>query len=253
MTLGFRQKKAICSDRVGQPELAIEQAKRASENPNLNVSQLSQVIRIFLRHDIKAIVSIKEWPSISALDVYDILNLANTLSYNRDLLSEAEDLIKSIATDDPDPYIMTQLVLVLIGRSKFSEALKVCKDLKEYEGYKMSALFNLGIAKWGESGECPVEIFRQVLDLHEDETDEEELPNYLQCLSLVFWIVGNQKKAIDILSRARQSIISSPRVSYSSWSYLYCDPSSFRNDLKLQEEYYDGKNSGPTIFGKKND
>lgn len=245
--------KAIISDRLGQNDQAIENALIAVQQLNLEGGALNQIIRVLAANKSETLKNIISWPAIKGLRAPRLLLLVRSLSLERNLLPEAERLIcfSVEKTDQNSPQytlIMNELILNLIGQGKFAEAKKICHELLKQE-LNQSVSFNLAVATWGETAKVPVESFQTVLDFF-PEISNGNSPNYLQCMSLANWAVGELESAEQLLARARESMTSYIGIPFSCWSYLYRRPAMFRRDLDQQEAMISGQNSYPEVLSK---
>ena len=245
--------KAMISDRLGQNEQAVENALIAVEQQNLEGSALNQIIRVLAANKSETLKDIISWPAVKGLRAPRLLLLVRSLSLERNLLPEAERLIcfsvdKTNQNSPQYTLIMNELILNLIGQRRFTEAIKICHEILEREP-NQSASFNLAVATWGETAQVPVEKFQTALDFDQEITNGNS-PNYLQCMSLANWAVGDLENAEQLLARARESVTSYIGIPFSCWSYLYRRPVIFRHDLDQQDAMISGQISYPMVLSE---
>lgn len=246
-------RKAVISDRLKQKEQAVESSLLAVQQQNLGEGALNQVIRILASNKSETLKDIRSWPAIAVLRASRLSSLSRSLSFERSLLPEAERLIRIGVekTDLNTPHytrIMNELIMNLIGQRKFVEAVKMCKGILE-QGFDQSVSFNLAIATWGETAEVPESIFQSVLEFDPEITNGKS-PNYLQCMSLANWAVGELEIAEKLLARTRGSMTSYIGIPFSYWSYLFRRPATFRHDLDQQEAMFSGQDIYPEVITK---
>lgn len=245
--------KAVTSDRLGQNEQAVENALIAVQQQNLGGGALNQIIRVLAANNSETLKDIVSWPAVTGLLAPRLLLLVRSLSLERNLLPEAERLIRFSMenTDQSSPQytlIMNELILNFIGQGRFAEAMKICHEILEPES-NQSVSFNLAVATWGETAQVPVGIFQTVLDFDPEITNGNS-PNYLQCMSLANWAVGKLESAEQLLARTRNSMTSYIGIPFSCWSFLYRRPAMFRRDLDQQEAMFSGRNINPVVISK---
>lgn len=246
-------RKVMLSDRLRQREQAVETALIAVQQPNLDSSQLNQIVRILSANKREALEKIDSWPAVKNLNEYELLSLVQSLSFERTLLPLAELLVHSALANkdfqcDTDLVYKFEhnLVLNFIGQRKFSEAVSICNKHLEKDLSDQFALFNLAIATWGESPQVPKDIFQSVLDL--GMTELSDSANYLQCMSLAHWATGRLEEAEELLTKAR---LKATAVEFSCWSFLHRIPPIFLQDLDQQEEMVSGKEVLPEVISRK--
>ena len=242
-------RKAVIADRLSQKDEAVKYARRAALLPEVDVYELNRIVRVLVNNDASELIDIEEWPSVNDLDVSEFPILTQTLGFDRTLLEQAEKLTRlSIRRGGgKDRELELNLALILIARGKFVEASDICLALSKDEDLQQIALFNFAISRWGESGKPDSNMFGAVIE-KDTNFDLRSTPNYLQCMSLACWAVGDEGHATELLQRSRQMITSNPNVSFSCWSYLYRSPAFFRSDLKMQESFISGEGEGPELF-----
>ena len=249
-------RKVMLSDRLGQPEQAVENALIAVQQPRLNGFELNQIVRVLATNERQALKKIDSWPAVKNLSEYELESLARSLSFDRTLLPSAKLLIHSaLAKSDENSQIETDFVLKLetdfalnlIGQKRFGEAIDICKKLLDKYTSDQAILFNLAIATWGETLQVPVDIFQSVLDLGMPKPGNPA--NYPQCMSLANWATGKLAKAEELLEESRHK---ATVVEFSCWSYLYRTPQIFLQELDQQEKMFSGKEVLPEVILSKN-
>ena len=240
-------RRVMLSNRLGQNEQAVENALIAIQQPDLDSSELNQIVRVLASNERETLEKIDSWPAIKNLNEHELLFLAQSLSFERTLLASGELLIRSaIEKSDENFGLETDLVLNLIGQGRFDEAIDTCnKQLKE-NAFNQPTLFNLAIATWGKTLQVPEDIFQSVLDL--GMTKPNYSANYPQCISLANWATGNLARAEELLEESRRK---STTVEFSCWSYLYRTPPIFLQELEQQKEMFSGKEVLPKVISDK--
>ena len=240
-------RKVMLSDRLRQREQAVETALIAVQQPNLDSSQLNQIVRILSANKREALGEIDSWPAVKNLNEHELLSLVRSLSFDRELLPPAKLLIGSaIAKSGENPRLKTELIVNLIGQRKFGEAVSTCKKHLKENASDQGTLFNLAIATWGKTLQVPVDIFQSVLDLGMMEPYYSA--NYPQCMSLANWATGKLSEAEELLAKAR---LQATAVDFSCWSFLCRIPPIFLQDLDQQEEMFSDKEILPEVISGK--
>ncbi len=239
-------KKARLAYRLEQQDLAVDTAIAATNLEELSYNELDEIVRLLISSSPSAIDSIHSWPSIRKLQWMELFRISQTLSDKRKFLAKAEQLIQ-ISRDkmnDEDYKLENQLLVNLIGQRKFKNAFKFAEKL-DIRGYERAIAFNLAMAKWGYTQQIPLEDFKLVMKTPiKDEGDA----NYMQCMSLVYWVLKEKEQASNWLAKAKREIKSVPLRTFSCWSYLSLNSSTFLEDLKDQEKMINGEKILPSIF-----
>ena len=248
-------RKAMLSERLGQPGQAVEDALAVIQQPYLDSSELNRIVRLLATNKPEDLKEIDTWPAVKNLNEDELLFLAQSLSFERALLPSAELLIRSALAKsnknsqretDLVPELETYLVLNLIGQRRFDEAVYMCNKHLEEDASEQPALFNLAMATWGKTLQVPVDIFQSVLNL--GMTKPNGSANYPQCMSLVNWAIGKFAEAEKLLAEAKRN---TAVVEISCWSFLYRTPPIFLQELDQQEEMFSGKEILPEVISSK--
>jgi hypothetical protein len=112
-------------------------------------------------------------------------------------------------------------------------------------------VFNYGCAEWGAAGTPPVEIFSRFLEIIETQKlfPVIEDPNFLQCLSLTYFVCGKSVDASQALARAIKAIENMPpQLVFSCWRYLYVKRNDFRQDLEEMAAAMQARNLVPSYM-----
>ena len=246
-------RKAVTLDRLGQSEQAIENALIAVQQQNLGGDALNRIVRLLAVNKSETLRDIISWPAIIGLPAPQLRLLVRSLSFERNLLPVAEQLIRS-STEKIDQStqkytnLTKGLILNLIGQRRFAEAVNICQEIIEHEP-NQSVSFNLAVATWGETAQVPADIFQSVLDF-DPEISNDNSPNYFQCMSLAYWAIGKLENAKQLLVNARESMTPYIGVPFSCWSFLYRRPTTFRHDLDQQEAMLSSQNIFPEVISK---
>jgi hypothetical protein len=102
------------------------------------------------------------------------------------------------------------------------------------------------MAIWGKTGTPARDLFQQVLDRRHERTVVD--PNFLQCLALAYWVVGEKDQALRQLAGARVLITAEGGETFSAWRYREVPPAQFSEDLDALERMINGEKLKPLVI-----
>ena len=108
--------------------------------------------------------------------------------------------------------------------------------------------FNYAMAEWGQTGVPPKDLFARVVELGKSKDNSNA--NYLQCMAISYFVVGNYVEARNSVKLARSEIRLNPRRIFSAWRYLETATNQFRADLDAIDSLINGSNMLPAFIGR---
>ena len=222
------------SDQEGAVEDTWRVLKLSQVPPTMVREAISRLMRLGT-YDRKEVVNS---PAVLPLDPDDKLWIAD--SFNRSLddvrfvVSLLEPMLDANELSEGDRH-WTKHVLGLsyMGLGRCLEAAEIFGG----EGKKITDLgivdaFNYAMAMWGTTGTVQAEFFQRVVELDHSGSSEDETPNYLQCMAIAYWAVGDDNPALEYVEKAEEVINGfRGRAEFSCWRYLSVDIRSFGEDL----------------------
>lgn len=239
--------------RLGDKPEAKDDLLTALAMPMDEAFDLERAVRLLRTADEKALVHVKDAPGVATLSFDERLSLSRDLDWSRHgLISKLAILSEML--ESPEMTVAQQqdarfeLGLAYMGVGQFASARDIFDETYRDESEIPSA-FNSAMAEWGVSGQPPIDRFQKVLSLAETSAKARlSEPNFLQCLAVSEWAVGNGEQAEHRLGQAVQSIIDRGRPSFSCWRYLSVRPSVFLIDCAEISELLRGKSVRPIAF-----
>ena len=125
-------------------------------------------------------------------------------------------------------------VLTSITLGRFSDAIEVVRsEYPDVGRMSIQFAFNYGMALWGECGQLVREPFDRVVEIDRSNPSEDPTPNYLQCIAIAYWGVGELDAAREAAEKARREMRRSIRRSeFSCWQYLHVPGIKFEKDVE---------------------
>lgn len=200
--------------------------------------------------DKDALRALADAPAVRALDVDSQMALATDLQGDREGQEAAVAIFRRALQADVQPTRNAEawhnLGLCLIGLGRFGEAVDALRRVLDFEN-SVAALFNYAMARWGESGEPDVQLFRRVAEKQSKESDIGG-PNYPQCLAVVSAVLGDDDEVARHLDDARSRVQGSWHRVFSCWRYLAVSPPEFLVDLDSIARFSAGERVAPAFI-----
>ncbi len=176
-------------------------------------------------------------PTVTSFAPDKRLLIALRLTRSKEEVEIAAALLRPLASDDrlskeERERARHELVLVSIGRGSFVEALKAIRSGQpEVSKMNIEYAFNYGMALWGERGAVVPEPFARVVEIEESRPDSTPTPNYLQCMTVAYWVVGRRDEAVRSAQLAKQVMRSRGGWQFSCWRYRNVLAHTFVDDV----------------------
>ncbi len=235
---------------VGDDESVKDDLHSALSYP---AEKLNWVFRLFsmIREKVPALLDdIPHSTVLRSLPLEDQVRLAEIVVSKSGAARVSIKILKEIIQNgSSNPAAVTRathvLGLLLIFEGAFDEAIEILVDPENIED-----VFNLAMAKWGETGEIPVELFKRVQDY--DETDavksNERGANYEFCLALTAWALHDDESSAQIRLHNAHDCLRHHAVTFSPWRYQEIDSDEYRLDLEEAAQMFKGAEVKPIVF-----
>ena len=176
--------------------------------------------------------------AVTSLEVDDKLWLSDTFDHFLEDVPIAVALCEQIldAGDLPAGWrarAESSLGLSYMALGRCSDARRMFRSEGQgIDDLDIAEAFNYGMAVWGTKGAVETEAFERVVALDRADGQQDESPNYLQCMAIACWATGDGGAAVDYVDRAQQAV-SGIRggTEFSCWRYLEVGATSFEEDL----------------------
>jgi cellulose biosynthesis protein BcsQ len=244
---------------LGQTTNAVADARRVLEaTEKVTLVDLMGSLRVIIAYGKGLLPTIDSLPAICYQEPVARLRIAQELTTTIEGLPAAERLLLGVANDGAASDglrsgTQNPLELCLIAQEKYDQAMSiiaakrpVASELKDIRD-----AFNYAMAEWGRTGNPPRDFFAQVVDLSKAQNDRG--PNYLQCVAIAYFCIGDTENADEYAKRALREIRIRPIRSFSAWRYLETSPNEFRQDLGSLQKMIEGEQVVPAFFGRSRD
>jgi MinD-like ATPase involved in chromosome partitioning or flagellar assembly len=237
---------------LGEKSAAISDLKRLLTLSDVPIWQLVGAVKLLADLDSQEAGAVTTSPAVEALDSEDQASLAVELMTSSNTRSIAGDLIGSLMSREPSELRVpdssrNQIALSLIAQRRFSDAKRILTPRgSPQEPLPLAETFNYAIAIWGETGNPVRDLFQRVLDRQHERPEAD--PNFLQCLALAYWVVGEKDQALEQLAGARRLMTTQGGETFSAWRYLAVSPAQFSEDLDSMERMIKGEGIKPLVL-----
>ena len=230
-------KRSQILEQISDQDGAREDAQRVLKMNRVHPTMVREAISRLMRlggYDYKEVV---KFSAVLSLAPDDKLWLANTFDRSLDDVRLAVSLLEPLLdvnelSEDDLLSIKYDLGMSYMRLGRYLEAAGMFRSENENViDLDIPDAFNYAMAMWGETGTVQDEIFQHVVDLNRSEPLE-ETPNYLQCMAVAYWAVGDDSAALEYVEQAKRAISGfRGRKEFSCWRYQEVDKGSFGKDL----------------------
>ena len=174
-------------------------------------------------------------PAVKTLDHNGLLWLAKTFDYSKDAVSIAIALLEQAL--NIQKLSNSQIIELKLTQGKSYMGLGRCSEAAEMFRSETDDLaemnirdaFNYGMAIWGSRGVVETEIFHRVGELANLNQPNYKGPNYLQCMAITNWAIGDTNAARECVKLAVSTFRGLSE--FSCWRYLKVSRESFVEDV----------------------
>ena len=230
----LRLRRAQLYVDLGQRERAIGDLKQVLASPNSTSFDLGVSIRMLREIQPDLVQLISRSPALDQLEpdvdlIRELETTPETLSLGVKLLSR---WLPNIKETPEGSSLSNELVLCLIGKGSYKEALKQLGEAPvRPDQLDVPDCFNYAMAMWGLEGSAPLAFLQRVAESAQEYSGYRD-PNHLQCFSLVNRLIGQVETANQLLEKAREANLKRGASSFSCWSYLKVSVERFTSDLE---------------------
>ena len=231
---------------------AVSDLKRLLSLAEVHSWELAGAVKLLAELDSREADGVTTSPAVEALDSEDQASLALELMSSSNTRSIADGLVGSLMSRAPTqltlpPSIRNQIALSLIAQRRFSDAKKILMPRGcSQQTLPLEEAFNYAMADWGETGKPIRDLFQQVLDRRHERIPVDA--NFLQCLALAYWVVGEKDQALQQLAGARELMSATGGEAFSAWRYRVVPPAQFSEDLDALERMINGEKLKPLVL-----
>lgn len=207
-------------------------AMNALQSDHASPAQVRRAISMIAPQELTRVA---ESPAVSALPPSQRVWIASELDGSKAEAKSASEILRPLLVADrlsPDEQedARQALSLAAIAVGRFAEAIEIIRSECEVSEMSIHFAFNYGMALWGDRGSLVVDPFRRVVELERTDPREDPWPNYLQCMAISHWAVGEAAAARTFAQKAKQEMSARRGREFSCWRYLRVSAVQFADD-----------------------
>jgi hypothetical protein len=259
---GFRTarcfvERALVRKEIGDRAGALKDIWDAVALENIGSAIVLKLVSVIRRTDKTLFQQISNSPAFKSLNSTDRVEVAEELDRSRAELSLGADLLEPVVENKSlNSELLysarTSLLLCLIGLGRLERAVSLVQSaFPILDDLPIEFAFNFAMAEWGVLKHPNPESFARVIRLDHNRQSPARLgdPNYLQCLAVANWAIGDVTAAGQRVASAAQRIRELGRASLSCWRYLNVPVKEFLSDCQAIRRLIDGEDIVPEFFG----
>lgn len=192
------------------------------------------------------LTKVADTPGLKGLNSEEQIWIAAGLNKSKvEAVTSGEILRRLLAEDhlptDDQNNATNALSLSNIALGQFSEAIEVIRShVPNLKAMTIELAFNYGMALWGNSGQLELDPFRRVIEYEHSEPRNDLGPNFLQCMAITNWAIGETESALKFAQSAMDQMSTKGGPEFSCWRYLEVGNAEFQVDTAEIVELING-------------
>lgn len=189
---------------------------------------------------------VAESPAVEALPPGERVWIAGDREGSETEIVAAFNILRPLLADgrlSPDEQKVARrtMSLAAIGLGRFSEAIEAIRSEEPVvRRMDIDFAFNYGMALWGETGQLVRDPFQHVVENERSEPRKPPEPNYLQCLAVSHWAIGQAASAQELTAKAKQEMAARGGREFSCWRYRRVSAREFEEDASEMLRLFNG-------------
>ncbi|MDE2848861.1 MAG: ParA family protein [Gemmatimonadota bacterium] len=247
----YLRRAMIRRSELSDPDGAGHDALSALRSDHASALQVRRAISMIAPQNLSQVTDL---PALEALSPDEKLWIADGLNESEAETVTAKKILHRLMdeVDLPSEIQKTArslLSLRNIALGQFSEAIEVIQsDVPDLDAMTIECAFNYGMALWGENGQFVPDPFQRVIELERSNPRKDPTPNFLQCMAIANWAVGESKIALELAQRAMDQMVSKGGRELSCWRYTQVVDSEFQKDTTEIVELISGNDNVTPLF-----
>ena len=223
----------IRQTELSDPDGASRDAMRVLSSDRASPRQVKRAMSMITPD---RLVEVVDSPALTALGDDARAWIAGRVSQTAEEAVAVRHMLRPLLTEGSlSRYAQTDarraLSLASIALGRFAEAIQVIRDeAPDVDSMAIDFAFNYGMALWGQQGGIVSHPFARVVQLHHSDAGLSGSPNYLQCMAVSHWAVGELEIAQTFVEEAKRQMTTEGGRQMSCWRYLEVGSRDFEID-----------------------
>jgi len=230
--------RARLNHRLGNDEDAKQDLHEMLSMTDAQVPSLLEAMSVAAQLEPNLIARLPNSPAILSLSESERSFVASQLSDGPAALEAKIAILESIpATSTERDSIEHQIALASISMGHFAKAVDLLAMMAaKPDGDEIGTIFNLAMAKLGLEGKVDSKLFSQVVEHDATLPRRDADVNYLTCVAIANFAIGQKDAAIKLIERSRSMMRMRPKRDFSPWTYTKVSSRDFIEHLSALEK-----------------
>jgi tetratricopeptide (TPR) repeat protein len=238
-TIEARLLRSRAKFQLNRRQDAVEDLLAGVNLPGAREPAVVEALRDLYRIERKQLHNDHIWTLIRRLSPDGKLRMVDMVATVDDRFEKAVELLSSaIAESRPNPHDPTlyhrQLAVYLLYRKEWERAWKILQGDYEYSvrRYKILTQFLKGMAAWGLTGEFPLALATEIVELRGKQSATSSYASDCQAMAIALWRAGAVDEAVELASRAMHMANRRTGHELSYWRCLNVPHKTFESDCR---------------------
>lgn len=245
-------RRAYIGHSLGYSDFS-DDLKKVLFNCDSKYFEVNRAIELLKKISPSDVIIIPNAPAFKQLDPESRLDIAYNMRDKKIFLPVAKKiaeypLINEDISEELKESFRAHLSLIELAMGEYSACMSLISDDRDnvFE-LGIDQIFNYAIAEWGKTKIPPRDLFELVIEFSKHNDDSADA-NYLQCMAVAYWGIGDVKTSLEMLDESEKKIRIRPIAEFSLWRYLTVTYSEFIDDLNDIRKMIKGENILPLFM-----
>ena len=251
----YLRRAVIRRTELSDPEGANQDALNVLQSDQASAQHVRRAISMVARGDL---AQVTDSSALMSLNSDDQIWIAEGLNKSKAEAVTAGSILRRLLAKDDLPAddqldARNALSLSNIALGRFSEAIEVIRSgVHDLDEMTIESAFNYSMALWGKHGSLETDPFHRVIKHDQSNPQSDPGPNYLQCMAIANWAIGETKAALELAHMAMEQMLAMGGPEFSCWRYLVVGNAEFQKDTTEILELISGNDNVTPLFMKPN-
>ena len=243
----YLRRAIIRRTELSDPDGAYQDAINVLQSDQATAQQVRRAISMVAGENL---TQVTDSPAFVALNSDDQIWIAAGLNKSKAEAVTAGSILRRLLVEENLPthdQIVARNALSLsdIALGRFSEAIEVIMSgvPPDLDAMTIELAFNYSMALWGASGQPVLDPFHSVIEHDHSNPRSDPGPNFLQCMAITNWAIGETKTALEFAQRAKEQMAAIGGPEFSCWRYLEVGNAEFQKDTAEIVELISGNDN----------